>query len=172
MSTYSFYDASIPLAKEAIEALQVVLKKGSEAPNAASLPDARLVEDMLPLSFQVHFATDIAQKLVARASGTEPLTFENNLKTFDEFFARIEKVLDILAKVDKEVVNKRVDETVTIGLGPGKEGKLLNRNYLSGYVIPNLFFHVTTAYNIMRKEGVVLGKLDYLTPFIAKHLDK
>ncbi|KAG6016823.1 hypothetical protein E4U43_003040 [Claviceps pusilla] len=170
MSTYSFYDASIPLTIEAVEGLKAVLKKGSEAPNAASLPEARIIEDMLPLSFQVHFASDIAQKLVARATGTEPITFENNLKTFDEFFQRLDKVLDVLAKADKEVINKRVDETVTIGLGPGKEGKLLTRNYLSGYVLPNLFFHVTTAYNILRKEGVPLGKRDYLSPFMEKHL--
>ncbi|KAG6021859.1 hypothetical protein E4U41_002379 [Claviceps citrina] len=170
MSTYSFYDASVPLVKEALESLQAILKKGSEAPNAASLPDARIIEDMLPLSFQVHFVTDIAQKLVARASASEPLTFENNLKTFDDFFQRIETVLEVLAKADKEVINKRVDETITVGLGPGKEGTMLTRNYLSGWVIPNLFFHVATAYNIMRKEGVPLGKLDYLTPFLTKHL--
>ncbi|KAG5944934.1 hypothetical protein E4U53_006790 [Claviceps sorghi] len=171
MSTYSFYDASIPLTKEALEALKAVLKKGSEAPNAASLPEARLIQDMLPLSFQVHFVTDLAQKLVARATGTEPLTFENNLQTFDEFFQRIDKVQDILAKADKEIINKRVDETVTIGLGPGKEGQMVIRNYLSGFILPNLFFHVTTAYNIMRKEGVPLGKMDYLTPFLTKHVD-
>ncbi|KAG6018513.1 hypothetical protein E4U19_001300 [Claviceps sp. Clav32 group G5] len=169
MSTYSFYDASIPLTQEAVESLKSILKKGSEAPNAASLPEARIFEDMLPLSFQVHFATDLAQKLVARASGTEPLTFENNLKTFDEFFDRIDKTLEVLAKADKDVINKRVDEIVTFGMGP-KEGKLPTRHYLSGFILPNLFFHITTAYNIMRKEGVSLGKMEYLTPFINKHM--
>lgn len=171
MSTYSFYDASIPLAQESLEALDAILKKGSEAPNAASLPEARIFEDMLPLSFQVHFVTDIAQKLVARASGTEPLGLENNLGSFDDFFRRIETVRRVLAGADRHVINGRVDETVTIGLGPGKEGRMLARNYLSGYVIPNMFFHVATAYNIMRKEGVALGKMDYLGPFISKHVD-
>ncbi|KAG6207889.1 hypothetical protein E4U35_000583 [Claviceps purpurea] len=170
MSTYSFYDASISLTQEAVESLKSILKKGSEAPNAASLPEARIFEDMLPLAFQVHFATDLAQKLVARASGTEPLTFENNLKTFDEFFDRIDKTLEVLAKADKDVVNKRVDEIVTFGMGPTREGKLPTRHYLSGFILPNLFFHITTAYNIMRKEGVPLGKMEYLAPFINKHM--
>ncbi|KAG5949088.1 hypothetical protein E4U60_007690 [Claviceps pazoutovae] len=170
MSTYSFYDASISLTQEAVESLKSILKKGAEAPNAASLPEARIFEDMLPLSFQVHFTTDLAQKLVARASGTEPLTFENNLKTFDEFFDRIDKTLEVLAKADKDVVNKRVDEIVTFGLGPAREGKLPIRHYLSGFILPNLFFHITTAYNIMRKEGVPLGKLVYLAPFLNKHM--
>ncbi|KAG5919526.1 hypothetical protein E4U61_000795 [Claviceps capensis] len=170
MSTYSFYDASISLTQEAVESLKSILKKGAEAPNAASLPEARIFEDMLPLSFQVHFTTDLAQKLVARTSGTEPLTFENNLKTFDEFFDRIDKTLEVLAKADKDVVNKRVDEIVTFGMGPTKEGKLPIRHYLSGFILPNLFFHIITAYNIMRKEGVPLGKLEYLAPFLNKHM--
>ncbi|KAG5971523.1 hypothetical protein E4U55_001216 [Claviceps digitariae] len=170
MSSFTFYDSSIPMFKEIIESLQVILKKGSEAPNAASLPEARIIEDMLPLSVQVHFVTDFIQKFVARASGTEPLDFEKNLKTFDDFFQRIKKVEDILAKADKELINKRVDEDVPLGLGPDKDAKMLLRNFLSGVVIPNVFFHLITAYDIMRKEGVPLGKMDFLSPFLSKHL--
>ncbi|KAK2593648.1 hypothetical protein QQS21_008652 [Conoideocrella luteorostrata] len=170
MSAYNFYDASIPLITEALDGLVAILKKGEQAPNAASLPEARIYEDMLPLSFQVHFTTDLAQKLAARSTGTEPLSLEGNLKTFPEFYQRIEQVQQILAKVDKDTVNKRVNESITIGLGPGKTGEMVTRNYLSGYIIPNVFFHVTTAYNIMRKEGVPLGKMDFLSPFITKHV--
>ncbi|GAO20008.1 uncharacterized protein UV8b_05218 [Ustilaginoidea virens] len=169
MSTYTFYDASIPIIREAVESLEAILKKGEQAPNAASFPEARIYEDMLPLSFQVHFSTDLALKFIARASGTEPLSTENNFKTFADFYKRIDQTKEALANADKDLINKRVDETITIGLGP-KNGSLLVRNYLSGYVLPNIFFHITTAYNIMRKEGVPLGKMDFITPFLTKHL--
>ncbi|KJK84357.1 hypothetical protein H634G_00721 [Metarhizium anisopliae BRIP 53293] len=170
--SYTLYDGSIATAQDNLTSLKAILKKAEAAPNAASLPDARIHEDMLPLSFQVHVVSDIAQKMVARSTGAEPQKLENDLKTFDDFYKRIDQVQELLTKTDKEVVNKRVGDLVPIGLGPGKNAELPSHAYVTGYAIPNLFFHLVTAYNILRKEGVPLGKMDYLTPFIGKHVSE
>lgn len=167
----SFYDVSIGQALEVLDSLTAVLKKGEAAPNSASFPEARLHEDMLPLSFQVYLTTDLCTKVAARLTGQEPPSNENNLKSFAEFYARITEARAALEKADKETVNTRASESVTIGLGPGKSAQMIGLTYNAGYVIPNLYFHLTTTYNILRKEGVPLGKMDYLTPFLGKHVD-
>jgi hypothetical protein len=170
--SFTLYDASVAAAKDAVASLRNILKKAESAPNSASFPESRIYEDMLPLSFQVFFVTDVAQKTVARCTGVEPVQFENDLKTFEDFYKRIEQVQEILDKADKEIVNKRIGETVTIGLGPGKTGDLATHAYVTGYAVPNLFFHLVTAYNILRKEGVPLGKTDFLGSFLGKHISQ
>ncbi|KHN97197.1 uncharacterized protein MAM_04794 [Metarhizium album ARSEF 1941] len=170
--SYTLYDGSIATALDVLGSLKAILKKGQEAPNSATFPDARIHDDMNPLSFQVHVVCDIAQKMVARSTGVEPQKFENNLKTFDDFYKRIELVEGLLTKTDKEVVNKRVGDIVPIGLGPGKNAEIPSHAYVTGYAVPNLFFHLATTYNILRKEGVALGKMDYLLPFIGKHVSE
>ncbi|ODA75896.1 hypothetical protein RJ55_08537 [Drechmeria coniospora] len=170
--TYTLYDASVTVAKETLECLAAILKKGETAPNAASLPEARIHPDMLPLTFQVHFVTDLSQKMVSRLTGEEPPTLENNLKTFADFQARIKLVQGALAKADRDLVNKRGDEIVSMGLGSGKTAQLPGTAYNSGYTMPSIFFHLVTAYNILRKEGVDVGKMDYLTPYIGHHVPK
>ncbi|EFY91986.1 hypothetical protein J3459_007935 [Metarhizium acridum] len=170
--SYTLYDGSITTAQDILISLKAILKKAETAPNAASLPDARIHEDMLPLSFQVHVVSDIAQKTAARTTGAEPQKLENDLKTFDDFYKRIDQVQELLTKIDKEVVNKRVGELVPIGLGPGKNVELPGHAYVTGYAIPNMFFHLVTAYDILRKEGVPLGKMDYLNAFIGKHVSE
>lgn len=170
--SYTLYDAAIVNAQDVLTTLKAILKKAESAPNAATLPEARIHEDMLPLTFQVHFISDVAQKTLARTSGTEPQKFENDMKTFADFFKRIDTVQELLAKADKDLINKRVAEVVPLGLGPGKNAELPSAGYVSGYSAPNLFFHLVTAYDILRKEGVPLGKMDYLTAFIGKHISQ
>jgi hypothetical protein len=170
--SFTLYDGSISPAKDVLVALRAILKKAEADPNAASLPDARIHKSMLPLSFQVHVVSDIAQKLVARTTGVEPQTFENNLKTFEDFYKRIDEAEALFAKVDQEVVNKRADETVPIGLGAGKNAQVPSHGYVTGYAVPNLFFHLVTAYDILRMEGVDLGKMDFLLPFLGRHVSQ
>ncbi|KAJ4328387.1 hypothetical protein N0V84_001258 [Fusarium piperis] len=169
--SYALYDSAILLAKDALNSLSAILKKAEAHPNAASFPQARLCEDMLPLSFQVHFVTDLAQKIASRTTGVEPLTLSrDDFDSFEAFHARIAQVLEVVEKADREVVNKREAETVTLGLGPGKSVDLQSRDYVNGYGLPNLFFHLTTAYAILRKEGVPLGKQDYQAAFLGKYI--
>ncbi|RSM12388.1 hypothetical protein CEP52_002507 [Fusarium oligoseptatum] len=161
MSNYALYDSAILLAKDALNSLSAILKKAETHPNASTFPNAKLAEDMLPLSFQI----------VARTTGVEPLSLNrDNFDTFEAFHARIAQVLEIVEKADKEAVNKREGEIVTLGLGPGKSAQLASRDYVNGYALPNLFFHLTTTYAILRKEGVPLGKQDYQTPFLGKYI--
>ncbi|KND86825.1 hypothetical protein TOPH_08561 [Tolypocladium ophioglossoides CBS 100239] len=170
--SYSLYDASIALAHNAVRSLSAILKKGEAAPNAASLPEASIHPDMKPLSFQVHLVTDVAQKLQARLMGTEPATLENNLKTFADFHARIAQVEELLAKADRDTINKRAAENVPLALGPDKTVQIPGMAYASGFGVPNVFFHLTTAYDILRKEGVPLGKMDYLLSFVGEYIPK
>ncbi|KAF4975586.1 hypothetical protein FZEAL_7639 [Fusarium zealandicum] len=169
--TYSLYDASIVLAQDALNSLSAILKHAEAHANAASFPDAKLAEDMLPFRFQIHIVTDVAHKIAARTMGTEPLKLElEGLDSYEAFHARIAQVLEVLGKADRETVNKRADEIVTIGLGPGKSADVKVREFINGYGLPNLFFHLTTAYAILRKEGVQLGKQDYQTSFLGKYV--
>lgn len=104
-------------------------------------------------------------------SGTEAKTFENNMKSFADFHARIDEVSAIVSKADRSTIESRADSTIAIGFGPGKSVDLSATGYVNGWLIPNLFFHMTTAYNIIRKEGVELGKLDFLKPYIGEYAD-
>ncbi|KAJ6781253.1 hypothetical protein PWT90_08890 [Aphanocladium album] len=167
----SFYDVSVGQALEVLDSLTAILKKAEAAPNAATLPEARIFEDMLPLSFQVYIVTDLGTKIAARLNGQEPPANENNMKTFADFHARIAESRAALEKCDKETINSRATEAVTVGLGPGKSAQMNGLTYNAGYATPNLYFHLATAYNILRKEGVPLGKMDYLTSFLGKHVD-
>ncbi|PHH77522.1 hypothetical protein CDD82_3477 [Ophiocordyceps australis] len=164
---YGLYDTSVVIPRDALKSLSAILKKAEAAPNAASLPEARIHPDMLPLTFQVYTVTDIAQKMVSRVSGREPVLLERDLKTFADMHARIHQVLELLADADKDAINKRVDDIVPFNLGPTKMAQAPAGAFVNGYGLPNLFFHLVTAYDILRKEGIVLGKMDYLTSFMT-----
>ncbi|KAH6896707.1 hypothetical protein B0T10DRAFT_474941 [Thelonectria olida] len=168
--SYSIYDGSIVLAQDALSALSSIITKAEAHASAADLPAARLYEDMLPLSFQVYMVTDAAQKLAARGTDVAPLDLGRELNDFAAMKDRIAQVQDILAKVDRAAFEARAEAEVTIGLGVNKEAKMQLKQYVHGYVVPNIFFHTTTAYGILRKEGVPLGKMDYLSAFIGKFL--
>jgi hypothetical protein len=112
-----------------------------------------------------------SSQAVARLSGTSAQTFENDMKTFADFYARIDAVAAIVAKADKALIESRADQTITIGMGAGKSADLTPTGYVNGWLMPNLFFHMTTVYNILRKEGVELGKMDYLNSYIGQYVD-
>ncbi|CAM1508873.1 Fc.00g026120.m01.CDS01 [Cosmosporella sp. VM-42] len=169
--SYTLYDASVGVAIDALNALSAILNIAEAHPDADKLPAARLYEDMLPLTFQVHMVTDTAQKVVARTVGSEPLSFKNDLSSFAEMKARISQVLEIAEKADKDTINARAGETVQLGLGPGKNAELTSMQYINGYGLPNLFFHLTTTYSILRNQGVPLGKKDYLRSFLGKYVE-
>lgn len=168
--SYSLYEASFPLAKNALSSLEATLKKCQSSPVAASIPTARIHADMLPFTFQVHSVTNTIQNLVARTMGSEPTPYENDMVTLEDMLARVEDVQKKLEAGDEAVVNGRSDEMVTMGMGPGKQVQLLSWQYVQGYVLPNMFFHLVTAYDIARKEGVEVGKLDYLSSFMKAYV--
>ncbi|KAH7117497.1 hypothetical protein EDB81DRAFT_668166 [Dactylonectria macrodidyma] len=168
--SYTLYDSSIILARDALKSLKAILKKAAEHSNADILTSARLYENMFPFSFQVFMVADIAQKVVARTSGMEPLSQERDLETFEAMQARIEQALEIVNKADKELISKRAEETVQVEIGGDKTAEMQSRNYVNGYALPVAFFHLLMAYAILRKEGVLLGKMDYLKSFLGQYL--
>lgn len=171
MAAYTLYDASMGVAKDALTALSAVIAKAEGSSAAASIPEARIYSDMLPFTFQVHFVTQTISKMVARLTGAEPKEYENNLETYEAMKARIADVQAQVEAANRDDVNGREKETVGLGLGKDTpEVKLEGWKYVHGYAVPNIYFHLATAYGIARKEGVELGKRDYIMPFLAKFL--
>ncbi|PKY01188.1 hypothetical protein P168DRAFT_293025 [Aspergillus campestris IBT 28561] len=161
------YD-SIRTAQQALSTLSYILKTAEKShPDPASLPTASLHPDMQPLSFQVHIATFMAMKLAARLTLQDPpAALENNLTTIDNMQARIKTVKDILDAVPAEEVNAKAEVIKSTLLGP-KEVEISGAEYARVFNLPNIYFHVVTAYGILRKEGVPLGKVEYMTEFIG-----
>jgi uncharacterized protein len=174
MSSYTLADGTLPHATAAVKVLSHLLDKveQSTSPTPEALLAARIHPDMLPLTFQIHFAADCAIKLVARMEGKEPqdLGSWEGVKTVADARARVETATAALASADAAKIASRSDEIVQYGRGRGKPpGELKARDYAAGYSMPNMYFHVVTAYNILRKEGIELGKMDYLSPFLAPY---
>jgi hypothetical protein len=160
------FDSSIVPLSHSLKSLAAILKKAEaycEArkidPNA--LLTARLYPDMLPLTRQVQIATDQIKGCGARLTGIAVPSFPDAEKTFSELQARIAKTLDFLGGLKREQFADAATRTVTIKIG-GKDTELTGAAYLSSAVLPNFYFHLTTAYNILRHNGLEIGKGDFL----------
>ncbi len=125
------------------------------------LVSSRLAPDMLPLSKQVQIACDVAKNSVARLAGVEPPRFEDNEKTMDELKARIAKTIDYLKSIAPGSLEGSEDRDIKVPAGE-RTLEFKGLAFLQRWAIPNVFFHVTTAYNILRHNGVEIGKRDFL----------
>ncbi|KJZ78590.1 hypothetical protein HIM_01981 [Hirsutella minnesotensis 3608] len=163
--TYSLYDASIVVAQDAISTLKHLVGKAKSQPNAGELLQSRLHPDMKPFAFQVWCATDLAQKLAKTLSGRDADGLPEDLASWADVDARIELVEGVLAGVDRAQVDAPRD-TVPLPVGALGATEVTGLQYAQGYALPNIYFHVVTAYGILRKEGVELGKANYLKPFL------
>lgn len=164
--TLSMYDASVPVFVRALRNLDQVLAKGeTHARDKGSEPDAllqsRLIFDMLPLVRQVQIATDMATRGASRLAGVEPRSVEDNETTFAQLHARIAAAIDHLGSFSPAQFEGSEQREVSFKSRRG-ELKFNGQDYLLTFVLPNLFFHITTAYNLLRQAGVVIGKADYL----------
>jgi hypothetical protein len=164
----SMYSASVPLFQHMLRNLIHILDKGEANAQArkidpAVLAAARLAPDMLPFTRQILIACDGAKNGVARIAGVEAPKFEDNEATFPELKARVLKTLDFLATVPAGKVDGTEDKDITFPVGRDSTRTMKAQAYLGTWVLPNFFFHVTTAYAILRHNGVDLGKTDYLT---------
>lgn len=124
------------------------------------LVSQRLAPDMLPLSFQIQNATDHAKGAAARLAGRELPSWPDEEKTFDDLKARVRKALDYLATFKPEDVDGTEDKQITLKRGD-KDITMTGQEYVLGRAQMNVWFHVTTAYNILRHNGVPLGKADF-----------
>ena len=161
----SLYTATVPVFKQMLLALSDVLKKGEEhAQNRkfdpAVLLQSRLFPDMLPLVRQVQIACDFAKSVPARIAGVEVAAYEDSEQSFAELQQRIAKTLALIEGMTAEQLNGSAVKEVVLRPGTPKEKKLTVEDYALKYGMPQFFFHVTTAYNLLRHNGVEIGKKD------------
>lgn len=165
---YSLYDATVSMAKGALKSLSQILTQAEKHPNSDNLVTARLTDDMKPLGFQVHYATFQAQSLAARLSGQEYIEPEEDLDTYGKMHARIQQALRALENIDKEAVNGR-GEMVTQITRREQTMEVPVKAVVGLMNMPNVYFHVSMAYAILRKEGVPLGKRDWSRGFLGDY---
>jgi len=162
----SMYDASVPTLKQMLSNLAAILKKSAE--HAASkkidpgvFVNARLFPDMLPLSRQIQIATDQAKGCAARLAGVDIPRYEDYETTFDELQTRIAKTIAFLDSFRADQIDGSEAREIALQLHETKL-EFKGQQYLLNWVLPSFYFHVTTAYNILRHNGVDIGKRDFL----------
>lgn len=165
----SMYQASVPVFVRALKILGTLLEKGEQhAEQHGIVPDvllgARLAEDMLPLSAQVQRASDASKLCVQRLSGVEAPKFADDEATFQQLQERIANTIAYLDSVAPQQLEDSASRVVKLAAG-AFEQEFQGDAYLLSFAIPNFFFHVVTAYDILRQQGVALGKRDYLGPY-------
>jgi uncharacterized protein len=163
----AIYTASIPVFKQMLGGLSAVLAKADAHaqekkidPNA--FLQARLFPDMFPVLKQVQVATDFAKGVAARLAGVEVPSFPDDEQTFAQLQSRIATVLAFIEGLDKAAFNAAATREIVTQAGTPKEKRFTGQSYLFNYGLPHFFFHITTAYAILRSNGVEVGKKDYI----------
>lgn len=164
----SIYDATIPPLIRALSNLATILKKGEEYADAKKvehqvLLNSRLFVDMYPLTRQVQIATDMSKGAGARLAAIEIPKYEDNETSFAELQARIAKTIAFLDAINLKQLEGAETRDITITIRK-TDIKFSGQDYLLKWVLPNVYFHITTAYNILRHNGVELAKQDFLGP--------
>ena len=162
----SMYQASVPRFIHALNNLSVILDKAQAHAQAKKLDEAtltgfRLYPDMLPMARQILIATDTAKGVAARLAGVEIPVYEDTEKTLGELKDRVAKTVAYLQTFTPEQIDGTEDKEIVIKRGD-KETRYTGMQFLLGHAVPNVYFHITTAYNILRHNGVDIGKRDYL----------
>ena len=162
----SMSQASISIFTQQLTTLSGLIDKAAEHCKAkgvdpSNMIGARLAPDMFPFSRQVQLATDHAKGATARLSGRENPKFEDTESTFEELKARIAKTLAFVKSVPASEIDGSEEKDVSITVG-GQPRTLKGQRYFLQNALPNFFFHVTTAYDILRNQGVAIGKRDYM----------
>jgi hypothetical protein len=164
--TLSMFDVSVPVFVQGLTGLRGVLAKAATHaaerkidPNA--LLQARLYPDMFPLVRQVQLATDFAKGSVARLAGAEVPAWDDTETSFDELAARLDKALAFVGGFTAAQIDGSEDRDITL-VRRGETSVIKGRTYLLGQAMPNFYFHLTTAYALLRHNGVEVGKRDFL----------
>jgi hypothetical protein len=168
----SMYHSSIPVMIQMLENLACLLQKGTAYAKAkkfdvAILINDRLAPDMYPLSRRVQVATDMAKGAAARLSGFEPPVYEDNESTMPELVARIDKTIAYLNTFEPGQIDGSEDRPIVSKTRHGTMHFDAGQQYLLRYVLPNFYFQISTAYLILRHNGVDIGLDDYLGPMSA-----
>ncbi len=165
--TISFYAASVPVFKQALLALKDILAKAeahATAKNidADALLKARLFPDMLMLTRQVQIAADFAKGVPARLAGVDVPPYDDNEASFADLQARLDKTLAFIEALTPAQFDGAAEREIVLRPGTPKEKRFSGQSYLLHYGLQHFFFHVTTTYDILRHNGVEIGKADYI----------
>ncbi len=160
------YQASIPQLTKMLNNLSNILKKGEDFAKAKNIDGAvlvacRLAPDMFPLAKQVQIACDQVKNGMARLAGVEPPKFDDHESTFAELQERIAKTIAFANSIKPEQVDGTEAKEIKFSIREWNF-EFVGDQYLMTWIIPNFYFHVTTAYDILRHYGVEIGKTDYL----------
>jgi hypothetical protein len=166
--TISMYQACVPVCTRALRNLRAVLQKGEafateKGVTADVVLQARLILDMLPLVRQVQIATDMAKNGACRLAGIEPPKFEDDETDFQQLYSRIDRAISVIEGLAPAQIDGSEARAITLQMRTG-EMKFQGQDYLLGFVLPNLFFHCTTTYAILREAGAPIGKMDFIGP--------
>jgi hypothetical protein len=159
--------ASAPALEMGLNALSGVLDKAQAFATAKKVDPSvlltwRLAPDMFALTRQVQVASDLAKNGMARLAGVEPPRYEDNETTIDQLKARLAKTVAFIKSLDTGKIDGAGDREITFPLGPNNKGHMKGDDYLNHFVLPNVYFHLTAAYAILRHCGVEIGKQDFL----------
>ena len=164
--TISMYQASVPVFHRQLDALCVILTKAEEYAAAKKIDpsvliNSRLFPDMFPLGRQVQIVSDSAKGGVARLAGAEVPSYPDVETTFAELKQRCARTTEFILGFSPEQIDGSEDHDIVLKLGPNSV-TFKGQQYLLAFALPNFFFHMTTAYNILRHSGVDVGKRDFL----------
>ncbi len=164
--TISMYQVSAPVFNRTMTNLSAILDKAAAHAEAKKIDQAvfmaaRLAPDMLALPRQVQIVTDTARRSMARLAGQEAPPLEDKEANFADLKARLAKSVDYVKSFQPGQIDGSEERSIVMKVG-GDDMKFTGRDYLLGFAFPNFFFHVTTAYNILRHNGVEIGKRDFL----------
>ncbi len=164
--TLSMHQAAVPVFVRALANLAHVLKKGEAHAASKGITDdvllqTRLIPDMLPLIKQIQIACDMATRGTARLAGAEPQAFEDNETTLEQVQSRIERATAYIKTFQPEQIDGSEAREIVLKMRTG-EMKFDGQTYLLHFLIPNVFFHCSTAYSILREAGTDIGKNDFL----------
>lgn len=160
------YDILVPALARGLKALSAVLEKGAAHAKAQGIAEedllaTRLAPDMLPLTAQVQRVSDSAKGAVQRIGGGDPVPMADEETSFAALQERIAKTLAIVEGVPRTAIDGKEDAEIVLTFPQG-EYRFTGRDFVTTFVLPNFYFHVTTAYDLLRMRGVAIGKRDYL----------
>ena len=159
---FGLFEASVPVFVNSLTNMRAWLDKAASEKSEAELMDARLAPDMRPLPAQYQMASDTAKNALARLTGTDAPSMPDTEKSFAELKDRCDRTIAYLKGFDASSLSGSEDRPIELKFPNGSGYRFIGSQYLAGFALPNFFFHVTTAYAILRNAGVSLGKPDFL----------
>jgi hypothetical protein len=160
--SFTIYDSTAPVFVTTLRNMRNWLDKAAAEKPEAELIAARLIEDMHPLPKQYQFVSDSSKFAIARITGTEAPAMEDTETTFAELQERCDKTIAFIESVDRSAYEGAETREVTIKFPNGMGYRFNGADYIRNFALPNFYFHATTAYAIMRAQGVSIGKPDFL----------